>query len=136
LKLLHSLKPKLFFTLFSNYPKIATSGAVSVLPTSTSFGQVVSSAWFQWNQNGQMMDSLSMGKVGNTGNITIDTNPRLKVAYLGSIQQNKQYIDAGISSWNLRPRKYMTSNYLQTIEKNKISTLNLINLNLGLTEKL
>lgn len=52
---------------------------------------------------------------GSTGcGVTIDTNPRLKLALLAV--QNPQYLDAGITKWNLRSRKLMNSPYLQTID--------------------
>jgi autotransporter-associated beta strand protein len=60
---------------FFSYPKFGTSGAVSVLPTSNSFGQNISSDWFQWNQYGQTMDSLAIGKPSNTLNITMERSP-------------------------------------------------------------
>lgn len=52
--------------------------------------------------------------------ISIDTNQRLKVAYISSIAELDEngisYIDAGITKWNTRPRKFIDSIYLQTIE--------------------
>lgn len=61
----------------------------------------------------------------NTGcGVTIDTNLRLKVAYLSITtspdENNIPYLDAGITNWNLRPRKLQGKKYLQTIEKNKL----------------
>lgn len=54
---------------------------------------------------------------GSTGcGVTIDTNVRLKLAYLGSIKENKEFLDAGITEWNLRPRKISGEKYLRTIE--------------------
>ena len=51
---------------------------------------------------------------------TINTNPRLKVAYLSSKGKTDVdgniFMDAGITDWNLRPRKTMGSPYLQTID--------------------
>jgi len=52
---------------------------------------------------------------------TIETNPRLKVAYLSSLKliddtDGNLFIDAGITSWNVRPRKNASFDYLQTIE--------------------
>lgn len=55
--------------------------------------------------------------------VTIDTNPRLKMAYLSSISPTEKGIkllDAGITKWNLRPRKVMGNPYLQLIEPNKL----------------
>lgn len=52
---------------------------------------------------------------------TIETNPRLKVAYISSQNlidedDGNLFIDAGITSWNVRPRKNANVDYLQTIE--------------------
>ncbi|AJR05027.1 fibronectin type III domain-containing protein [Siansivirga zeaxanthinifaciens] len=56
------------------YPKLATTGTVTIAPLSTGFGMGVSSSWFQYNQNSQTMTGLTLGKVGNTANINHDTN--------------------------------------------------------------
>ena len=63
---------------------------------------------------------------GSTGcGIDVETNPRLKVSYLSTITKPDKdgipLLDAGITNWNLRPRKVYNSRYLQTIEKNKLS---------------
>ncbi len=70
---------------------------------------------------------------GTTGcGVTIDTNPRLKAAYLSSLgkldSDGYRFLDAGISNWNVRPRKNKDSRYLQTIEVK--------NLPFGLSERL
>lgn len=52
--------------------------------------------------------------------VTIETNNRLKVAFLSKItppdMNGIPYLDAGITKWNLRPRKLENEN-LQTIDK-------------------
>lgn len=52
--------------------------------------------------------------------VTIDTNPRLKLAYLSATiapdTDGKPFLDAGITEWNLRPRKIKGQKYLQTID--------------------
>lgn len=57
---------------------------------------------------------------GSTGcGVTQDTNPRLKVAYISKItpvEEGYPLIDAGITNWNVRPRKIQGSRYLQTID--------------------
>jgi Passenger-associated-transport-repeat len=53
---------------------MATTGQVTFQPASASFGQTVYSSWFNWNQNSQTMTSFTMGKVGNTGDITHESN--------------------------------------------------------------
>ena len=65
--------------------------------------------------------NIAVFRGGSTGcGVAIDTNMRLKVAYLSSLPENNQFLDAGITKWNLRPRKIMTSKYLETIEKDKL----------------
>lgn len=69
--------------------------------------------------------SIAMFRGASTGaGTTIETNPRLKLAFL-SFQKpldtdNSILLDAGITEWNLRPRKVQNDKYLQTID---ISTL-------------
>jgi len=51
--------------------------------------------------------------------VTIDTNMRLKAAYLSHTtapEDGVPLLDAGISKWNLRPRKLCEEKYLQTID--------------------
>jgi hypothetical protein len=50
---------------------------------------------------------------------TIETNPRLKISQLSTIAPNN-LLDAGITKWNLRPRKVMGNPYLQLIEPDKL----------------
>lgn len=58
---------------------------------------------------------------GSTGiGVDIETNPRLKVAYLSKKTPKDvdgvSLIDAGITDWNLRPRKIKGEKFLKTIE--------------------
>ena len=58
---------------------------------------------------------------GTTGcGVTIETNPRLKAAYMSSLgrvdEDGIPFLDAGISNWNVRPRKIKNDEFLQTIE--------------------
>jgi hypothetical protein len=58
--------------------------------------------------------SIAVFRGSSTGTgIDIDTNPRLKLAYLSTIHGN--ILDAGITAWNLRPRKIIHEKYLRTI---------------------
>ena len=62
---------------------------------------------------------------GSTGcGVTIETNPRLKLAALAQQAPKSPdgipYIDAGITNWNVRPRKLQNEKYLQTIEVDKL----------------
>lgn len=50
--------------------------------------------------------------------VTVDTNPRLKIAYLSVLMNHTngtKLLDAKITKWQLRPRKLMNEKYLQTI---------------------
>ncbi|MEY3199661.1 MAG: hypothetical protein RJA13_1619, partial [Bacteroidota bacterium] len=58
---------------FSGTRNIATTGSVTFQPASTSFGQEVLTSWFNWNQNGQTMSGLTIGKLDNTANVTHQT---------------------------------------------------------------
>ena len=62
---------------------------------------------------------------GSTGcGVTIQTNPRLKAAFLSSTSPMDEdkipLLDAGITNWNLRPRKIQGQRYLTTIEIDKL----------------
>jgi serine/threonine protein kinase len=62
---------------------------------------------------------------GTTGcGVTVDTNPRLKISYISATtdpDENKvPFLDAGISNWNLRPRKLQNEKFLRTIEIDKL----------------
>jgi hypothetical protein len=51
--------------------------------------------------------------------VTIDTNIRLKLAYISATtppDKDGMLLDAGISKWQLRPRKLKGETYLQTID--------------------
>jgi len=75
----------------------------------------------KFDKNWEEKKNIAVFRGGSTGcGVAIDTNMRLKVAYLSTLPENKEYLDAGITKWNLRPRKIMTSKYLETIEKDKL----------------
>jgi hypothetical protein len=49
---------------------------------------------------------------------TIENNPRLKLAMMSTqspVEDGKRLLDAGITKWNVRPRKHISSQYLQII---------------------
>jgi len=50
--------------------------------------------------------------------IGINTNPRLKAAYLSLLSPDR--LNAGITDWNIRPRKLNTGKYLQVISPNTL----------------
>jgi hypothetical protein len=64
--------------------------------------------------------------------VTISTNQRLNLAHLSSItpldENNIPYLDAGITKWNIRPKKLIDTPYLQTVDKD--------NFNFDLLEKM
>jgi hypothetical protein len=100
------------------------------IPTIDDWARVKSleGAFFEKTQNRQFPKTFSMPwekkkpiavfRGASTGfGTTIETNPRLKIAYLSSIQKKDEILlDAGITDWNLRPRKIKHCSYLQTIE--------------------
>jgi len=56
--------------------------------------------------------------------VTIETNMRLKVSYLSVITKSDNDIpllDAGITKWQLRPRKLKNQKYLKTIDVKELS---------------
>lgn len=49
---------------------------------------------------------------------TILTNQRLKALSISESDENNGRLNVGITAWNLRPRKHISSEYLETIERN------------------
>jgi hypothetical protein len=71
-----------------------------------------------WNEKTKQ---TAVFRGGTTGcGVTIKSNPRLNIARLSSLGQKDEngvpYLDAGITNWNLRPRKIQEEEYLQTIQ--------------------
>ena len=66
--------------------------------------------------------SMAVFRGSSTGKgITIEDNMRLKVSYMSSLEikdpsDGLNYLDAGITKWNVRPRKLSGSRKLKTIE--------------------
>jgi len=74
---------------------------------------------YDFNSNWESKKSIAVFRGSSTGyGLDIETNQRLKVAYLSTIYDT--YIDAGITKWNTRPRKFMDNMYLQTIDVDKL----------------
>lgn len=72
---------------------------------------------FNTNWEDKLPTAVFRGSSTGCG-VTVDTNPRLKLAYLNISGENKvnpPYLDTGITKWQLRPRKLKSSKYLQTI---------------------
>lgn len=56
---------------------------------------------------------------------TIKDNQRLKISYISSLQQKDscdglQYLDAGITKWNFRPKKMMNKQNLETLDNKSL----------------
>jgi len=77
---------------------------------------------FDYNWESKIPTAVFRG--GTTGcGVTIETNMRLKLAYLSSTQSIDDgipYLDAGVTKWNLRPRKLKGEKYLKTIDIEKL----------------
>jgi len=78
-------------------PKINTSGKFSLKPTLTSFGQGISTSWFLFNQNSQIISEFTFGKPGNNTTITHETNA-VTVAGPISIYGGQLSINANLTS--------------------------------------
>ncbi|QJD71154.1 autotransporter-associated beta strand repeat-containing protein [Marinobacterium sp. LSUCC0821] len=57
-------------------PAIASSGDFTWEPSSgeTSFGQGIYTSWIYWNQHNQTIGNVTVGKVGSTSNVVVDTH--------------------------------------------------------------
>jgi hypothetical protein len=70
--------------------------------------------------------NIAVFRGASTGcGVDIKTNPRLNLAYISSQKQIDKgdglpYLDAGITDWNMRPRKLINEKYLKTIDKNSL----------------
>lgn len=72
---------------------------------------------FPWDRR----KPIAVFRGASTGcGVDINTNPRLKLAYLSKTTKSDEkgipFLDAGITKWNLRPRKIQGSEYLKTID--------------------
>jgi hypothetical protein len=79
----------------------------------------------EFNKDWNTKKPTAVFRGGSTGcGVTIETNPRLKLAYLSYITKPDDngipYLDAGITKWNLRPRKIHGEKYLKTININNL----------------
>ena len=55
---------------------------------------------------------------------TIETNPRLRISAMSpTVEDGAPLLDAGIMKWNLRPRKHISSPYLQVIDTTPFKTV-------------
>ena len=71
-----------------------------------------------FNKDWDSKIAIAVFRGGTTGcGTTIETNPRLKIAAMAAKQNPDDiYLNAGITNWNLRPRKIQGQKYLQTID--------------------
>ena len=66
---------------------------------------------------------IAVFRGGSTGcGVTIETNPRIKLCYMslkGEIDEldGLPFLDAGITNWNVRPRKIFGEKFLKTIDE-------------------
>ncbi|QHR78438.1 putative lipopolysaccharide-modifying enzyme protein [Lymphocystis disease virus 4] len=74
--------------------------------------------------NSKLSKAVFRGSSTGAG-VTVETNQRLKVC-LKLAKERPDLIDAGITKWNLRPRKHKSSKYLETIEINDYSLADFI----------
>jgi hypothetical protein len=120
-----------------NYPKYSPILSMSTadvyadlaMPTWEDWARVQSQEgiWFPkscrdynetFNKDWDSKMPIAVFRGGTTGcGTTPETNPRLKIAEI-SAKQNPDdiYLNAGITNWNLRPRKIQGQKYLQTID--------------------
>ena len=80
---------------------------------------------YNFNTKWEDKKNIAIFRGSSTGSgVTIKTNQRLNIAYLSTIfpndENNIPYLDAGITKWNVRPRKIMGEKYLQTIDIDSI----------------
>lgn len=80
-----------------------------------------------YNNNWNTKKRIAVFRGSSTGvGTNIDTNQRLKLAYLSSLKKTRDkipYLDCGITEWNLRPRKHISSDYLDIINIDKMPPL-------------
>lgn len=77
---------------------------------------------YNFNQNWLSKKPTAVFRGSTTGSgVDEETNSRLKACLISSkLRQENEYLDVGITKWNLRPRKNESSDYLETIDINKL----------------
>ena len=98
------------------------------IPTSDDWNRIyreekffLKSRCFEMKNNIQWKDKkqIAVFRGSSTGyGVDINTNMRLKLA---SMSKENKFLDAGITSWNLRPRKILGEKYLKTIDINSLN---------------
>jgi hypothetical protein len=85
------------------------------------FNETYSKYPLNFNNNWHTKKPIAVFRGSSTGiGVTIETNPRLKIAYLSSKKlkdgdDDELFLDAGITKWQLRPRKIKKIKELQTM---------------------
>ena len=105
-------------------------------PTWDDWARVQKDIWFpntcrdypeKFDTPWEIKKNIAVFRGGSTGcGTTTETNMRLKIAEMGL--KNKKYLDAGITNWNVRPRKNRGEKHLSTIHPGQLP--------FGLTSKL
>lgn len=106
------------------------------MTTSERYADIAIPTWDDWKRISQTTHEFetcwenkkatAVFRGGSTGpGVTIKQNMRLKACYLSRTTQpdasdGVPYLDCGITNWNLRPRKLVNSEVLQTIELKNI----------------
>ena len=82
---------------------------------------------FDYNIDWDSKKRIAVFRGSSTGvGTTIDTNQRLQLSHLSSLKKCRDkipYLDCGITEWNLRPRKHISSEYLDIINIEKMPKL-------------
>ena len=75
-----------------------------------------------FNNEWEKKKPIAVFRGGSTGSgVTVETNPRLRIAKMSLAHSS--ILDAGITDWNLRPRKIKGERYLKTIEISEMPKL-------------
>ena len=106
------------FPTWDDWARVKNQEGIWFPPSCTNYNHDFSTPWEQ-------KIPVAVFRGSNTGcGTTIDTNQRLKVADISFKAQPDEnglpYLDAGITKWNVRPRKLQNSQYLQTIDVNDL----------------
>lgn len=98
---------------YEDWTMIQSSNDIQ-FPEARDYSQTVNKEW-STKRNTAVFRGSSTGC-----GVTVATNPRLKLAHLSWLTQPDDngvpFLDAGITKWNLRPRKIAGQKYLRTID--------------------
>jgi hypothetical protein len=109
------------FPTYEDWARAVNQETGNVFPYSCrEYPKIIKSNW-----KNKINKAVFRGATTGAG-VTLETNQRLKA--LDICEKNPDLLDVGITSWNLRPRKYEGEKYLQTIERSKYPLSNKLNL--------